>query len=80
MFIKSIITGVVLMLPVAAFAQSTDAKYCSDMSSAYRTYAKNNIDAEAARAMGLCQSNPAAAIPVLEKHLKENKIALPTRS
>ena len=76
---KSIITGVVLMLPVATFAQSTDAKYCSDMSSAYRNFT-NNIDAEAARAMGLCQSNPAAAIPVLEKHLKENKIALPTRS
>jgi hypothetical protein len=51
MIIKSLIAGAVLMLPVAAFAQSSDAKYCSDMSAAYRGYT-NTIDAEVARAMG----------------------------
>jgi hypothetical protein len=81
MFIKSIVAATVLMLPVAAFAQSTDAdaKYCNDMSAAYRAYT-NNIDAEATRAMTACRTDPAAAIPVLEKHLKESKIPLPSRS
>ncbi len=80
MFIKSIVSAAVLMLPVAAFAQSTDtdAKYCNDMSVAYRNFT-NNIDAEATRAMTQCRTDPAAAIPVLEKHLKENKIPLPSR-
>lgn len=76
---KSIILGAILMLPVVAFAQSSDAKYCSDMSAAYRNFT-NNIDAEATRAMTQCRTDPAAAIPVLEKHLKENKIPLPSRS
>lgn len=78
MFIKSIVSAAVLMLPVVAFAQSTDAKYCNDMSVAYRNFT-NNIDAEATRAMTQCRTDPAAAIPVLEKHLKENKIPLPSR-
>ena len=79
MSIKLFIAGVALLLPVAAFAQSNDAKYCNDMSAAFRAYT-NNIDAEATRAMTQCRTDPAAAIPVLEKHLKENKIALPSRS
>lgn len=79
MFTKSIVAGMILMLPVAAFAQSTDAKYCSDLSAAYRNFT-NNIDAEVTRAMTQCRTDPVAAIPVLEKHLKENKIPLPSRS
>lgn len=79
MLIKSLIAGAVLMLPLAAFAQDADTKYCSDLSAEHRRFT-NNLDPEAARAMGQCQSNPAAAIPVLEKHLKENKIALPSRT
>jgi len=79
MFTKSMVAGMILMLPVAAFAQSTDAKYCSDLSAAYRNF-PNNIDAEVTRAMTQCRTDPVAAIPVLEKHLKENKIPLPSRS
>ena len=75
---KTIVTGAILMLPVVAFAQSTDATYCNDMSAAYRKFT-NNYDAEATKAMTACRTNPAAAIPVLEKHLKENKIPLPSR-
>lgn len=79
MFKSGIIAGAILLAPVAAFAQSDDAKYCNDMSTAYRSFT-NNIDAEATRAMTQCRTDPKAAIPVLEKHLKENKIPLPSRS
>jgi hypothetical protein len=78
MFTKSIV-AVAVLLPVAVLAQPNDAKYCSDLSSAYRAYT-NQIDPEVARAMGQCQSTPTAAIPVLEKHLKQNKVALPSRT
>lgn len=78
MFKSMTVAGVILLAPIAAFAQSDDAKYCNDMGVAYRKVT-NNIDAEATRAMTQCRTDPAAAIPVLEKHLKENKIPLPPR-
>lgn len=66
-------------LPVAAFAD--DASYCNALSSAYRDYARSGqIDTNAAAAMSQCNSNPASAIPVLEKILKDNRVALPTRT
>ncbi|MBY0323714.1 MAG: hypothetical protein K2X72_33665 [Reyranella sp.] len=42
--------------------------------------AAGQIDSTAVAAMAQCNSKPAAGIPVLEKHLKDGKVALPTRS
>ena len=74
-----LIVGIALALPLQAFAQSSDTKYCADLSASYRKHAGTQIDQEAAKAMGECTTKPAAAIPVLEKHLKEAKIPLPSR-
>jgi hypothetical protein len=49
------------------------------LSSSYREFSKGTDNAEAATAMSQCGSNAAGAIPVLEKHLKEGKVALPSR-
>ena len=69
-----------LVLPAAAWAQSADLNYCKALSSSYREYSKGTVNAEAAAAMAQCDSNAVAAIPVLEKHLKEGKQALPARN
>ena len=78
----------VLMLPTTAFAQSADSQYCSALSAKYDRYV-NNLDmgkgmqptsATISEAKTKCASNPAAAIPVLERALKDSKIDLPPRS
>ena len=74
------LAAAVLTLPMtASFAQTADQKYCKALSSSYREYNKAATTGEAAAAMAQCDSNAAAAIPVLEKHLKEGKVALPPR-
>jgi len=80
-FVKfCLIAGAAVALPVAAFAQSSDTAYCKALSEKYRDYAKSgSVDATAATAMAQCDKNPAAGIPVLEKHLKDGKVALPPR-
>jgi hypothetical protein len=64
-----------------AFAQSADAAYCSALSAKYREFVgSGQTDATAATAMAQCSSgNTAAGIPVLEKTLKDAKVALPPR-
>ena len=75
-----LIAGVTFALPLQVFAQSSDSKYCADLSASYRNHAGTQIDQEAAKAMDECKTKPAAAIPVLEKHLKDAKLPLPSRS
>ena len=76
------LTGMGLLLATSAFAQSgADAAYCKSLSGAYRSYARGGVvDGEVATAMSQCDSNPATAIPVLEKILTGNKVKLPARS
>jgi hypothetical protein len=69
----------VLGLPATAFAQTADQKYCQALSSSYREYNKQNTNADASAAMAKCSTDAAGAIPVLEKHLKDGKQALPAR-
>jgi len=79
--IKAVVIAAAFALPAAAFAQSADQKYCKALSSKYREYQRaGSIDGEVAAAMGQCDSNAAAAIPVLEKHLKAGKVPLPPRT
>jgi hypothetical protein len=68
-----------IALPFAAFAQSADTKYCDALSAAYRTSGVSKGDSPEAVAMAKCKTDPASSIPVLEKSLKDNKVALPPR-
>ena len=79
---KSLITVAIcaaIGLPFAASAQSADTKYCNALSEKYRTSGTNKGDSPEAIAMGKCANDPASAIPVLEKSLKDAKIPLPAR-
>jgi hypothetical protein len=74
----------VLAPPGAADAQGDDAAYCAALSTLYRRYVQNSpgrqYDAEAAIAQDDCRKgNTAAAIPILEKKLRESGFTLPEK-
>ena len=65
-----------------AQAQSDDKVYCAQLSELYRRYVQNatgrRVDVEALVALDDCKSGKAAAaIPVLEKRLRDAKITPP---
>jgi hypothetical protein len=74
-------------LPAAAVAQSPDTAYCQNLSATYDKYVNNASMGRAnapplagvTRAQSQCASNPTAAIPVLEKALRDARISLPPR-
>ncbi len=75
-----LVIGSAIALPMAAFAQSADAKYCEALSVAYRKLNTASDSGAAADAMANCKAgNTAAGIPVLEKALKDQKVTLPSR-
>jgi hypothetical protein len=68
-------------LPFAAMAAMTDAQYCDALSEAYRKFNTQATSGVEADAMAQCKTgNSAAAIPVLEKALKDGKVTLPSRN
>jgi hypothetical protein len=76
-----------LGLPVAASAQSADAKYCAALSEKYDGYIDTAGDkggratpTEVVIAMERCKTDPASSIPVLEKQLKAARLTLPPRN
>ena len=71
----------VFAVSFAAFSQSTDANYCQALADAYRKTNSQNMDTTVREAINQCnQGNAAAGISVLEKALKEAKVALPPRN
>ena len=65
-----------------AQAQSDDRAYCAQLSELYRRYVQNatgrRVDVEALQALDDCsRGRAAAAIPVLEKRLRDAKITPP---
>jgi hypothetical protein len=65
-----------------AQAQSDAKAYCAQLSELYRRYVQNatgrRVDVEALTALDDCsKGNAAAAIPVLEKRLRDAKITPP---
>ncbi len=73
-----------LALPSTTDAQDSDMAYCAALSVLYRRYVQNSpgrqYDAEAAVAQDDCQKGKtAAAIPVLERKLRESGFTLPQR-
>ena len=58
----------------------SDSEYCNALSVAYRRYRQSTIDETAAQAMSKCPTADAVnAIPVLERHLRQNNLELPSR-
>ena len=57
----------------------SDLDYCQALSVTYRRYRPSSIDEAAARAMSICPTDPASAIPVLEDAVSQMKIPLPSR-
>jgi hypothetical protein len=93
-FHQCLLGVVAVSLPAVAFAQSparSDAAYCSALSETYARYIghdednshrlmslRGSLDAQVAVAQ--CkQGNTAAAIPVLERELLNQKFTLPAR-
>ena len=75
------------MLCVEAGAQSDDAAYCDQLTALYRRYLGKTSegrpfpDVTVSVAMDACaRGNTAAGIPVLEKRLRDARIALPGRA
>ena len=82
--IAPLIAGLCLVILPPAFAQSADAKYCDDLKEKIEQYISDgnekgsvatSLDVEIAK--GKCHSDPAKAIPPLEKALKNARITLP---
>jgi len=57
----------------------SDLDYCQALSVTYRRYRPGNVDEAAARAMSICPTDPASAIPVLEDHITTMRVPLPSR-
>ena len=58
----------------------SDLDYCRALSATYRRYRPSSIDEAAARAMSICPTDPASAIPVLEDHITAMRVPLPSRA
>jgi hypothetical protein len=76
----------ILLLPVIALAQSNDTTYCAALSEKFDSYLDTAGDkggratpTDVVVAQGKCKSDPASAIPVLEKALKAARLGLPSR-
>ena len=57
----------------------SDLDYCQALSVTYRRYRPGNVDEAAARAMSICPTDPAPAIPVLEDNIMKLRVPLPSR-
>jgi hypothetical protein len=69
-----------LALPVAASAQSpADTAYCKKLAMLWYTYVDTDPSASVATALNTCHSASGAAIPVLEKALKDGGFTLPKK-
>ena len=76
----------ILLLPTFTLAQASDAAYCAALSEKFDSYLDTAGDkggratpTDVVLALGKCKSDPASAIPVLEKALKAARLSLPSR-
>jgi hypothetical protein len=82
-YILCIVLGASLALPAAAPAQSNDIKYCHALMDSYRNLnSSNQPSVDIPIAMEKCDSgrDPAGAIVIFEKALRNAKATLPPRS
>ena len=66
-------------IAIARQALMSDLDYCRALSVTYRRYRPSSIDEAAARAMSICPTDPASAIPVLEDNIMMLRVPLPSR-
>jgi hypothetical protein len=66
-------------IAISKQALMSDADYCHALSASYRRYRPGSIDEAATRAMSVCSTDPASAIPLLEDHITTMKVPLPSR-
>jgi hypothetical protein len=85
--LKGLLAVVVVSLPGAAFAQSTDAAYCGALVGKYEHYldmgskkGRQPQSLEARTAVAKCKSGDPSGIPGIEKALLDAKLDLPSRS
>ena len=76
----------VLSVPGGASAESSDARYCAALAEKYDSYIDTSgsmggrpTPVDIQKAMDSCKTDPASAIPVLEKTLKAARFTLPPR-
>jgi hypothetical protein len=81
------ISAILLLLPLAAQAQTDDKAYCEQLIVPILRYVQTPYDRggapdiEISEAINQCRSgNPAKGIPVLERKLRSNGFTLPKRS
>ena len=86
---RYLLASTLLGLPVAAAAQSDDARYCAALTAKYQTYLGSSAtgkhvgldqDAIARMAIDKCRAGETSTgIPILEGKLRDAKIELPSR-
>lgn len=83
--LKGMLAVVVVSLPAAAFAQSTDSAYCGALVTKYEQYldmgskkGRQPQSLEARTAVAKCKAGDPAGIPGIEKALQDAKVALPS--
>ena len=75
-----LLVGAAIALPIAASAQTpADVAYCNKLKMLWYTYVEMDPSTSVATALNTCYSAPAAAIPVLEKVLKDGGFTLPKK-
>jgi hypothetical protein len=81
-----LMAGLSIALPLAASAQSNDARYCQTLLARYDTYiakasghSPRRGDSAAEIAAAKCRESDPAGIPGLEKALRDARIELPPR-
>ncbi len=81
------VVAVALLAPAAAFAQSSDAAYCSALAAKYEKYLDQNMQKgrqsqslESRNSLEQCKAGNPTGIAGLEKALKDAGYALPPRS
>ena len=83
---KTLLAATLVSLPVAAFAQSSDAAYCKALVAKYEQYLdqsskKGEQPQNVATKAGVekCKTGDTSGIPGIEKALKDAKFDLPPR-
>jgi hypothetical protein len=80
--------AVAVLMPLGAWAQTSDANYCKALTDKYHAYIANMLSGhtpsqgsiDGSVAVEQCKAgNTASAIPVLEKKLRDARIDLPPR-
>ena len=85
-FIKALPAIALFSLPIATFAQSSDADDCKALVAKYEQYldmdskrGQQPISLDVRTGVEKCKAGDPAGIPVIEKALKDAKFTLPPR-